>query len=403
MSGEFGSLSVDRRSPEMLRQSDPSPSTVAARGDRAGPGEWSEGLKPFGVTAWELPGQGDRGAGCGEWYPDAVCETCGEPRFASRVCGARSCPDCWGVWAKDGAVRATVRLQAFRYTQPPDWNRQVAHAIVSPPEGEVRTEKQYWDGRSEAAEIAQEKGWRGFSVIPHPYRVTEEGKERYRAEDPDYGIWVWLRNDVEGMSRYTKWSPHYHIVGMTGADMEPAKDSDEWVYHFRRSAESFDGVRDAESHEDLYGLFRYLLSHTGYPEGSTKQTVTWYGDLANSVFVEDATEEWQNEKPSEGVLSALEREVEAVAGRPAEEEEGDGEAVPEEGDEVGECPVEDCGGLLIDVFDVGMYLRHNDPPREVAERMRLARDWRLGEVQPPPGLKNPRTREEAEEAYQALL
>lgn len=403
MSGEFGSLSVDRRSPEMLRQSDPSPSTVAARGDRAGPGEWSEGLKPFGVTAWELPGQGDRGAGCGEWYPDAVCETCGEPRFASRVCGARSCPDCWGVWAKDGAVRATVRLQAFRYTQPPDWNRQVAHAIVSPPEGEVRTEKQYWDGRSEAAEIAQEKGWRGFSVIPHPYRVTEEGKERYRAEDPDYGIWVWLRNDVEGMSRYTKWSPHYHIVGMTGADMEPAKDSDEWVYHFRRSAESFDGVRDAESHEDLYGLFRYLLSHTGYPEGSTKQTVTWYGDLANSVFVEDATEAWQNEKPSEGVLSALEREVEAVAGRPAEEEEGDGEAVPEEGDEVGECPVEDCDGLLIDVFDVGMYLRHNDPPREVAERMRLARDWRLGEVQPPPGLKNPRTREEAEEAYQALL
>ena len=403
MSGEFGSLSVDRRSPEMLRQSEPSPSTVAARGDRAGPGEWSEGLKPFGVTAWELPGQGDRGAGCGEWYPDAVCETCGEPRFASRVCGARSCPDCWGVWAKDGAVRATVRLQAFRYTQPPDWNRQVAHAIVSPPEGEVRTEKQYWDGRSEAAEIAQEKGWRGFSVIPHPYRVTEEGKERYRAEDPDYGIWVWLRNDVEGMSRYTKWSPHYHIVGMTGADMEPAKDSDEWVYHFRRSAESFEGVRDAESHEDLYGLFRYLLSHTGYPEGSTKQTVTWYGDLANSVFVEDATEEWQNEKPSEGVLSALEREVEAVAGRPAEEEEGDGEAVPEEGDEVGECPVEDCDGLLIDVFDVGMYLRHNDPPREVAERMRLARDWRLGEVQPPPGLKNPRTREEAEEAYQALL
>ena len=402
MSGEFGSLSVDRRSPEMLRESEPSPSTAAARDDRGGAGEWSEGLEPFGVTAWQLPGQGDRGAGCGEWYPEAVCETCGEPRFTSRVCGARSCPDCWGVWAKDAAVRATVRLQAFRYTQPNDWHRQVAHAYISPPEGEVMTEREYWEGRSKAAEIAKSKGWWGFTVIPHPYRVTEEGKERYRAEDPDYGIWVWLRNDVEGMSRYTKWSPHYHIIGATGADMEPAKDSDEWVYQFKRSVESFDGVRDADSHEDLYGLCRYLLSHTGYPEGSTKQTVTWYGDLANSVFVEDATEEWQNEKPSEGVLSALEREVEAVAGPSTEDDEGDGEAVSE-GDEVGECPCDDCGGVLIDVFDVGMYLQHNDPPPGVREVMVTARDWRLGRIEPPPGLKRPRSEEEAEEALEAML
>lgn len=394
---------MDRRPAEMLGESDPSPSTVAARGDRDGPGEWTEGLKPYGVTAWQLPGQGDRGAGCGEWYPEAVCETCGEPRFASRVCGARSCPDCWGVWAKESGVRATVRVQAYRYTQPNDWHRQAAHAIISPPEGEVRTEREYWEGRSKAAEMARSKGWRGFAVIPHPYRVTEEGKERFRAEDPEYGIWVWLRNDVEGMSRYLKWSPHYHIVGATGADMEPARDGDEWVYHFRRSVESFDGVRDRESHEDVYGLFRYLLSHTGFPEGSTKQTVTWYGELANSVFVEDATEEWQNEKPSEGVLSALEREVEAVAGPSTEDDESDGEAVPEEGDEVGECPVEECDGMLIDVFDVEMYLRHNDPPPGVAERMRVARDWRLGRVQPPPGMKKPRTREAAEEAYEELL
>jgi hypothetical protein len=184
--------------------------------------------------------------------------------------------------------------------------------------------------------------------------------------------------------------------------MEPARDGDEWVYQFKRSVESFDGVRDSDSHEDLYGLCRYLLSHTGYPEGSTKQVVTWYGDLANSVFVEDATEEWQNEKPSEGVLSALEREVEAVAGPSPDDDEGDDEAVSE-GDEVGECPCDDCDGLLIDVFDVGMYLQHNDPPPEVREMMVTARDWRLGRIQPPPGLKKPRSKEEAEEALEAML
>jgi hypothetical protein len=102
------------------------------------------------------------------------------------------------------------------------------------------------------------------------------------------------------------------------------------------------------------------------------------------------------------VLSALEREIEAVAGPTAEDEEGDGEEVPE-GDEVGECPCEGCDGLLIDVFDVGMYLQHNDPPPEVREMMVTARDWRLGRIQPPPGLKKPRSKEEAEEALEAML
>jgi hypothetical protein len=307
------------------------------------------------------------------------------------------------VWAKEAAVRGTVRIQAFRYTQPPDWHRQAAHAVVSPPEGEVRSKKDYWDGRKKAAEIAEEKGWRGYTVIPHPYRITEEGQERYEREDPDYGKWVWLRNDVEGgVSRYAYWSPHYHILGATGADMDPGKESDAWNYTFFRSVESFEGVRDRESHEDLYGLFRYLLSHTGYPDGSTKQVVTWYGDLANSVFVEDATEEWQNQKPSEGVLSALEREVREAVGVTDEGEEGDGEAEPE-GDEMGPCPEEDCDGMLIDVFDVGRFLEHNDPPPEVRSRMRAARDWRLGRIEPPAGAKRPTTEEGARESFEAVL
>ena len=378
-------------------------SVVAVTEDEPEPESWSESLEPFGGTAWELPGYGDRGAGCGEWYPEAVCESCGEPTFASRVCGKRSCPDCWGVWAKKAAVRATVRIQSFRYTQPPDWHRQVAHAFVSPPEGTIRTEREFWEGRKEAAEIAREKGWRGFTVIPHPFRVTEEGKERFHEEDPGCGIWVWLRNDVEGgISKYTYWSPHYHIVGVTGADMDPADESDRWVYRFRRSLEGFDGVRDRESHEDMYGLFRYLLSHTGYPEGSTKQVVTWYGDLANSIFVEDASEPWQHEKPSNGVLSALEREVKAVAGVADEDDEGDTEAACE-GDELGPCPVDDCEGILIDVFDVRRFLEHNDRPPDVRRSMRAAREWRLGEVEPPPGAKRPSTEDGARESWELIL
>lgn len=400
MTGEFGGLSVDRR--DLGFGSDGSSEEIGAVEQTEPAGEWSDGLEPFGVTAWELPGQGKSGSKCNEWYASAVCETCGRLDLGTHTCGRRSCPDCWGAWAKEASVRAATRVQAFRYTQS-GWRRQVAHAVVSPPEGEVRTEREYWDGRSKAAEIAEEKGWRGFAVIPHPKRVTDDGKERYRAEDPDYGIWVWLRNDVEDMDRYTKWSPHYHVIGATGADMDPAKESDEWRYSFFRSLERFEGVRDRGSHEDVYGTFRYLLSHTGYPTGSTKQATTWYGDLANSVFVEDATEDWQNEKPSEGVRSALEREIEAVAGPSDEGDESDESAEREDTDDEGPCPVDGCDGLLIDVFDVSRYLDYNDPPPEVAERMRTARDWRLGRVEPPPGLKRPTTEEQAREAFESLL
>lgn len=394
MSAEWGAL----REPTAYVPPEPESSPGASR--TPSPGEWDESLGQYGAEEWELPGLGESAPRCGEYYITAVCTEAGHIDAGTHQCGRRSCPECWGRWAAEAAVRASVRLQAARYQQPDDYRRQAAHAVVSPPEGEIMTARGYWEGRSTAAEIAKEKGFRGFSIMPHPYRVTEAGKDAYRAADPDYGIWVWLRNDVDDLDRYTYWSPHYHVVGLTSADMDPAKDSDEWVYKFERSLTRFEGIRDTEANEDVYGLYRYLASHTGYPEGSTKQTVTWYGDLANAVFVEEATEDWQNPKPSEGVMSALQRELEELAGIGLEDDRGEGDP---EADELGECEVEGCEGLLIDVFDVRAYLETNDPPREVSDRMLAAYEWRIGDRKPPPGLKAPRTEAELRESFEALL
>ena len=379
------------------------PSRPARRAERSSPGAWNEDLGRWGSKTWNLPGYGESGTKCGEWYPEAVCDECGHLDLGTHSCGRRSCPDCWGVWAKEAAVRATVRVQSFRHTQPDNHRRQVAHAVVAPSEGDVMNEREFYDGRSKAADIAEEKGFRGFAIIPHPWRVEERAKNEYRSEDREVGLWVWLRTEFSETELRDRiyWSPHYHIIGATSADMEPGDERDEWLYEFIRSVESYDGTRDRDSHEDLYGAFRYLLSHTGFPEGSTKQTTTWYGDLANSVFVEDASEEWQIEKPSEGVRSAIKREVEAVAGVVDEDDESGVES--DESDDVGECPCGDCGGVLIDVFDVRMYLDHNDPPPDVARRMEAAYEWRVGDRDPPPGLKRPQTREQAREAFEALL
>jgi hypothetical protein len=273
-------------------------------------------------------------------------------------------------------------------------------------------EREFYKGRAKAAEMAKDKGFRGFAVIPHPWRVKDEAKQEWKEKverdgdgEPVIGVWVWLRNEFEEeqLKKRIYWSPHYHIVGLTTPDMEPGDESDEWVYEFIRSFGAYENKHDSESHEEVYGTFRYLLSHTGFPEGSTKQAITWYGDLANAVFVEDASQEYQIQKPSEGVRSVIRREVEAVAG-PTDDDESDDEAgESKETDEVGDCPRDDCNGVLINVFDVEMYLRHNEPPPDVTNRMQTAYEWRVGDRVPPPGLKHPQTEEQAREAFEAML
>lgn len=398
---EWGTL----REPSLPVPDEIEPSDTTERADRASPGEWDESLGRYGSEPWNLPGYGEKGPKCEEWYAEAVCDECGHLTLGTHNCGRRSCPNCWGIWAKEAGVRATVRVQSFRETQPKDHRRQAAHAVVSAPEGEVMNEREFYDGRTRAAEIAEEKGFRGFTVVPHPWRVKDEAKRAYRIEDPEVGLWVWLRNELSEseLKEQIYWSPHYHIIGVTTADMEPGDESNEWVYEFIRSFGEYENSRDTESHEEVYGAFRYVLSHTGFPAESTKQAVTWYGDLANAVFVEDASRDYQIQKPSEGVRSVIRREVEAVAG-PTEDDESDESAgESDESDDEGDCPRGDCGGVLIHVFDVNAYLRHNEPPPDVTKRMEAAYEWRLGRQMPPPGLKHPQSEEEAREAFEAML
>jgi len=396
MSAEWGILKES-----MLAAPEPSePTRVDERAARSSPSGWSEELGRFGSEPWRLPGFGESGPKCGVWYPDNVCSECGHVDMNAHKCGRRTCPDCWSMWAKEASVRATVRVQGFRYVH--DF-KQVVHATVSPTEGDIMTEREFYKGKKKAAEIAQEKGFKGCAVVAHPWRVTDEAKEMYRAVDRDVGIWVWLRRNYteSEIKQLIYWSPHYHIIGPSTPDMEPASDSDEWVYKFIRSVKPMGGASDREAHEDVYGAFRYLLSHTGWPEGETKQAITWYGDLANAVFVEDATEDWQIQKPSEGVRNSIQRHTEEVAGVSVEEDDGAG--VEDARDDEGDCPCEDCDGVLIDVLDVERYLRHNEPPPDVARVMTTCYEWRLGRLQLPPGLKRPSTEEDARRALDHLL
>lgn len=370
-------------------------SRVEERAEQAGAWSEEQGINVFGDDG-VMPGMGASGSKCGDYYPEKTCTECGEPDFGQHRCGNRSCPDCWGMWAKEAAIRATVRIQAFRETQPDDYRRQVAHGFVSAPEGSIRTWREYFDGYAKAADLAKEKGMRGFAVIGHPWRLTEEAQELYReemGEEPDIGAWVWARNVYDGaVDELTYWSPHYHVIGATSADMEPGgKQDGEWFWQFKRSVERYE-LTEEPSYQDLYGLFRYLLSHTGYPEESTKQVTRWYGEMSYSTFGDD-------EKPNGGTMATIERMAEKAA-EPEDAEEGGGEEPEEDGER---CSSEGCDGVLIDTLEVPDFLMQADPPPEVREKMQLAYEWRMGWLVPPPGLQKPRSREEARETFEAML
>lgn len=419
MSAEWGTLQQPTiPAPDEQKVSETVRRASRSSGDASlidAPGENNGHLSvPHNGEKWVLPGGDERGDHCGEWRVKGVCGDCGHTDMVQQHCDRWLCPDCWTRAANRFSINAATRIQSFRYTQPDDYSRQWAHATVSPENGDITTRRALFDNRSKAADIALEKGFRGCAVVAHSHRPTELGKELYRADvdrdddgEPVTGFWVWLRNESSGLepdtSALIQWSPHYHIVGPTSPDMTEGKDSDEWLYTVIRFNEhDLGGVATSEdSHNELYSTFRYLASHILKPEDSDRQVVTWHGALANSVFVEDATEEWQYQKPSDGVRNAIKRHLQRIAGPTIENNDSDDSG--DDSDDLGECPESDCDGVLIGVWDINAYLDHNDPPPEVAHKMRVARDWVAGEIEPPAGLKSPRCESDARRAFERML
>jgi hypothetical protein len=280
--------------------------------------------------------------------------------------------------------------------EPNDYRRQAAHVTISP-DTEIRTIRQFKDWRSKAGKLAQEHGFRGADVVGHPFRTTEEANAMYEQADPDVGRWVWLReNHPERLTLahadpLVVWSPHYHVIGLTSPDMDEG-DGDGYVYHFIDSFGSLSGKCDRDSHEEVYGAYRYLLSHVGVHDEEEINATVGYGDLSNARFGEFRLDE--------GEMDTLEEEVEKAVSRDDADEEANGS---DESDEADACPQDGCDGFLVDVWKIRSYLDRMNPPPEIERAMLTAYRWRMGKVEPPPGLKAPDTLERARESFAVLL
>ena len=351
------------------------------------------------LGAWDIPGFGEAASGCGIYYPSGVCSSCGLVHFSTHQCGRRTCTNCWSQWAREAAVRQALRISAYRETQPANIQRRTVHAVVSPPQGKVNDLDDVRWARRVAADLAEQQGIRGGAVIFHPFRPNDSMKREWeRVKDiVDCGMWVYIRRQSDSMDDLldrVDWSPHFHVVGPAVDVKEGDSEADGgWVFQNVRSLKPYDGPEDTEALADTYGLFRYLASHVGFSADESMHAVTWYGDLSYNVFGE-------REMPPTSVVSRIERRLLEMAGEFRETRE-DGEGG--DTDDTRRCVADDCAGEVVQMFEVDELLERVEFPERVRDRIDVAVAWWMGDAIPPPGLKRPRSEEEAREALAALL
>jgi hypothetical protein len=406
-------VSSSRYTPAQLRGvTDTTDAAESGPGHGGGedPGEWSEDLEVaiYGEQEWLLPGMGEGAPDCATWYPEEFCDEAGHVQLGQHLCGRRDCPRCWNSqWARPRTVSVVQRLAAARHIEEKGLARRTVHAAVSPAEGSVQSIEDFYSAKSEAVDIAKEHGIRGGLVVPHGYRVDEEHKRIFRAKveagkwDPeeDGGIWRWVRENRKDWRDQVKWSPHFHVVGLA-RDVEGRERADGWVVENIKRGDShgldpFESLHDEAGYEDMVRVVRYLLSHATFTKEGNRQVVTWFGSVHGTNF--DPEEEL-----SEGAWRAIQRHVEEIVGGAADRSDGEGGGGEEEAET---CPVEECEGEMHPIWEAGEFLqqRRDDLPRENEHRLAKAYEWAVGDIQPPPGLKKPRTEEQAEEALEALL
>jgi hypothetical protein len=218
------------------------------------------------------------------------------------------------------------------------------------------------------------------------------------AED-DGKLWSFVRRHEERVERgigggdwraLSYWSPHWHIIGL--AEEFEADDPDAqggWVARRIRSLERFTLHRE-KGYEDMVGTSMYLLSHATFESDSSSDCVRWFGSLATTQFSPET--------------ELTERELETVE-RKAAEAAGAG---PVDGERSEPCECAECGSVSFSpIWEAGAALMDKSWTERIGRRQRqrlaAAFEWAIGDRQPPPGLKNPRSEEEALEAFEAVL
>lgn len=195
------------------------------------------------------------------------CPSCGDPsrELWKKNCSKAQCPICFSTWIKRRTKVSSERLiQVDKILRIP-----CKHVVLSPPDN--------WDGKG-LSKILKILGLRGGALVRHPWRFR----------DKETGLMIaWKNADINPTSELAipsvaVRSLHFHILGF-GFLMQSDKfyELTGWIYKNK-------GTR---KEKDIPRTMAYLISHAGIC--GRKQTVRWYGIIANNKLTVTRTQEYE--------------------------------------------------------------------------------------------------------------
>ena len=185
------------------------------------------------------------------------CHHCNSWFRTEVVCKSRTCPHCGEIWANGQAAISAFRM--IEVGRSPlargAWGRE---AIVCPPRDQhdrlLEDPAYVKRKRVQVGDIAKRAGFRGFTIIFHPYRDSDE-QGHY---------------DVDG--------PHFHVVGWadklrTLGDFSPALKRAGWI--FKGVSKSDGSAYRIKNWAMFYKKLAYELGHCAIIPGM--HAISYYG------------------------------------------------------------------------------------------------------------------------------
>jgi hypothetical protein len=245
----------------------------------------------------DLPGFGERQDTCGDEM-FRFCSCCGDSVEVGQTCYRSTCPRCAQEWCRRQATSLAAKLSAtwaYQYVSL-DEHPYFHHLVISPPEdwkldhdpGTV------YDRTKELVKrIMDELGVVGVPIY-HPYRGSEE------EPGDDMGEWkerVFSGRDWDAVSEELRFSPHFHIVGISPhvdiSVTEQVEAETGWVIH--RITQGDSGVSIGNDF-DMARVVAYCLSHSGvYKDSNGDYQSAYYPNVLHRHVEATADDETKDE------------------------------------------------------------------------------------------------------------
>lgn len=293
-------------------------------------------------------------------------------------------------------------LRAHPGASPWDWSEKVIEDPEGQPqflrfvEGVVSFDQdqtgewvgldRYREAVSDACDVAQSAGVDGGFRVPHPYRVSNQGKDKLA--EAGYGKWgeegsYWdgVREDPYdvGWHRYVEPGMHTHFIGWSGQrGTTDATLNGPDAGLLKRFSKDHRDSGDPDTFRELYVACRYPLTHAAPPEDAPRVS-NRFGDAhgAAKKRPENLIEEINEGEKGPDLLEQCELAVDFVLEHTIEDYERDSDMTcPQcEGDDWVSiwdsrdlCEADDAGEIDLehrDSLDVARALKHHGPDSSI--------------------------------------